>query len=59
MFNISKSLSGQQIVSVLADKLTPVQYKEYKPFMILELSQSNKYLKFKLLNILTIKSLTG
>jgi uncharacterized protein YydD (DUF2326 family) len=43
MFNISQSLSGQQIVSVLADKLSDEQYKKYKPFMILELSQNNKF----------------
>ncbi len=43
MFEISKGLLGQQIVSVLADKFTAEQYKEYKPFMILELSQSNKF----------------
>jgi len=45
MFDISQNLSGQQIVSVLADKLTAEQYKKYKPFMILELSQSNKFFK--------------
>jgi len=45
MFEISQSLSGQQIVSVLADKLSAKQYKKYKPFMILELSQNNKFFK--------------
>jgi hypothetical protein len=45
IFDISQSLSGQQIVSVLADKLTAEQYNEYKPFMILELSQSNRFFK--------------
>lgn len=45
MFDISQSLSGQQIVSVLADKLSDEQYKKYKPFMILELSQENKFFK--------------
>jgi uncharacterized protein YydD (DUF2326 family) len=45
MFDISQNLSGQQIVSVLADKLTAEQYKEYKPFMILELSQANRFFK--------------
>ena len=45
MLDISRDLSGQQIVSVLADKLTVEQYVKYKPFMILELSQGNKFFK--------------
>lgn len=45
MFELSQSLSGQQIVSVLADKLSAKQYAKYKPYMILELSQDNKFFK--------------
>ena len=43
VFDISQSLTGQQIVSVLADKLSPELYKKYKPFMILELHQGSKF----------------
>ncbi|ACJ29944.1 Conserved hypothetical protein [Shewanella piezotolerans WP3] len=43
MFDESIKLSGQQIVSMLSDKLTQEDYQKYKRYIILELSQDNKF----------------
>ncbi|MFM5230584.1 DUF2326 domain-containing protein [Aeromonas media] len=45
MFDESIKLSGQQIVSMLSDKLSPEDYQKYKNHIILELSQDNKFFK--------------
>jgi len=43
MFDESIQLSGQHIVSMLSDKLVEQDYKKYKNYIILELSQDNKF----------------
>ena len=43
MFDESIQLSGQHIVSMLSDKLEEQDYKKYKNYIILELSQDNKF----------------
>lgn len=43
IFNASIKLSGQHIVSMLSDKLSPEDYLKYKDFIILELSEDNKF----------------
>lgn len=45
MFDESIKLSGQQIVSMLSDKLNKDDYLKYKKNIILELSQDNKFFK--------------
>ncbi|RMZ63631.1 DUF2326 domain-containing protein, partial [Vibrio anguillarum] len=45
MFDESIQLSGQHIVSMLSDKLVEQDYTKYKEFIILELSQDNKFFK--------------
>ena len=45
MFDESIKLSGQQIVSMLSDKLVEQDYNKYKNYIILELSQDNKFFK--------------
>lgn len=45
IFNASINLSGQHIVSMLSDKLSPEDYLKYKEFIILELSKDNKFFK--------------
>ena len=45
MFDKSIKLAGQQIVSMLSDKLAEQDYREYKKYIILELSQDNKFFK--------------
>ncbi|MFM4767820.1 DUF2326 domain-containing protein, partial [Aeromonas veronii] len=45
MFDESIKLSGQQIISMLSDKLSPEDYQKYKSNIILELSQDNKFFK--------------
>jgi hypothetical protein len=45
IFNASIKLSGQHIVSMLSDKLSPEDYEKYKEFIILELSEDNKFFK--------------
>ncbi|MFT5296631.1 MAG: hypothetical protein ACI9YH_002651 [Colwellia sp.] len=45
MFDESVKLSGQQIVSMLSDKLLVEDYQKYKDYIILELSQDNKFFK--------------
>lgn len=43
MFLESAKLSGQHILSMLSDKLTDDQYKKYKEYIILELSEDDKF----------------
>lgn len=45
VFDLSINLSGQHIVSMLSDKLNHQDYQKYKPYIILELSQNNKFFK--------------
>lgn len=45
MFEISQRIHGQQIVSMLSDKLSKEQYKKYKPCMILELTKDDKFFR--------------
>ena len=45
VFDESIKLPGQHIVSMLSDKLNHEDYQKYKPHIILELSQSNKFFK--------------
>lgn len=45
MFTISKNINGQQILSMLSDKLSPEQYARYKPYMILELTKDDKFFR--------------
>ncbi|MEQ1977338.1 DUF2326 domain-containing protein [Xenorhabdus sp. SGI240] len=45
MFDESIKLSGQHIVSMLSDKLVQEDYQKYKRYIILELSQDNKFFK--------------
>lgn len=45
VFDLSINLSGQHIVSMLSDKLNHQDYQKYKPNIILELSQNNKFFK--------------
>ncbi|WP_109392939.1 DUF2326 domain-containing protein [Proteus terrae] len=45
VFDESIKLSGQHIVSMLSDKLVQKDYQKYKPYIILELSQDNKFFK--------------
>lgn len=45
LFNESIKLSGQQVVSMLASQLERVDYKMYKEYVVLELSQEDKYFK--------------
>ncbi|MCP4985661.1 MAG: DUF2326 domain-containing protein [Colwellia sp.] len=45
MFELSKALPGQHIVSMLSDKLTDEQYEKYEKYIILELSQDDKFFK--------------
>lgn len=45
MFDKSIKLLGQQIVSMLSDKLVQEDYQKYKRYIILELSQDNKFFK--------------
>ncbi len=43
IFLESSKLSGQHILSMLSDKLTNDQYENYKEYIILELSQDDKF----------------
>ncbi|PHQ56101.1 MAG: hypothetical protein COA30_05165, partial [Sulfurimonas sp.] len=43
LFLESSKLSGQHILSMLSDKLTDDQYKKYKEYIILELSEDDKF----------------
>lgn len=45
MFDESIKLSGQHIVSMLSDKLAQEDYRKYKRYIILELSQDDKFFK--------------
>ena len=45
VFDTSINLPGQHIVSMLSDKLNHQDYQKYKPYIILELSQNNKFFK--------------
>ncbi|MEX6425272.1 DUF2326 domain-containing protein [Providencia manganoxydans] len=45
VFDESIKLSGQHIVSMLSDKIVQKDYEKYKPYIILELSQDNKFFK--------------
>ncbi|EPJ1404281.1 TPA: DUF2326 domain-containing protein [Yersinia enterocolitica] len=45
IFGESIKLSGQHIVSMLSDKLVQEDYQKYKRYIILELSQDNKFFK--------------
>ena len=45
IFNASINLPGQHIVSMLSDKLSTEDYLKYKDFIILELSNDNKFFK--------------
>ncbi|OCJ24567.1 DUF2326 domain-containing protein [Serratia sp. 14-2641] len=45
VFDMSIKLSGQHIVSMLSDKLIQEDYQKYKNYIILELSQDNKFFK--------------
>lgn len=45
IFDESIVLHGQHIVSMLSDKLNHKDYQKYKPHIILELSQNNKFFK--------------
>ncbi|MEX3172933.1 DUF2326 domain-containing protein [Serratia quinivorans] len=45
MFDESIKLSGQHIVSMLSDKLVQEDYQKYKRYIILELSQDDKFFK--------------
>ncbi|EHR8951979.1 DUF2326 domain-containing protein [Escherichia coli] len=45
IFDESIKLSGQHIVSILSDKLVQEDYQKYKRYIILELSQGNKFFK--------------
>ncbi|HGH5996678.1 TPA: DUF2326 domain-containing protein [Morganella morganii] len=45
VFDKSIKLSGQHIVSMLSDKLTSKDYEKYNDYIILELSQDNKFFK--------------
>jgi uncharacterized protein YydD (DUF2326 family) len=47
MFDESIKLSGQQIISMLSDKLEQEDYLKYKKYIIMELSQDNKFFKIK------------
>lgn len=44
-FNVSISLKGQHFVSLLSDKLTIEDYSKYKDYIILELSQEDKFFR--------------
>ena len=39
----SSKLSGQHILSMLSDKLADEQYEQYKEYIILELSEDDKF----------------
>jgi hypothetical protein len=43
IFLESSKLSGQHILSMLSDKLTAEQYTQYKKYIILELSEDDKF----------------
>lgn len=43
IFLESSKLSGQHILSMLSDKLTAEQYNQYKKYIILELSEDDKF----------------
>ncbi len=45
LFDESIKLSGQQILSMLASQLGEVDYRKYKDYIVLELSQEDKYFK--------------
>ncbi len=45
LFDESIKLSGQQIVSMLVSQLEEVDYRKYKDYIVLELSQEDKYFK--------------
>jgi len=45
IFEESIKLSGQHIVSILSDKLVQNDYENYKSYIILELSQDNKFFR--------------
>ncbi|MBK0033918.1 DUF2326 domain-containing protein [Erwinia sp. S43] len=45
MFDESIKLSGQHILSMLSDKLVQEDYQKYKRYIILELSQDDKFFK--------------
>lgn len=45
MFDVSIKLSGQHIVSMLSDKLAQEDYQKYKHYIVLELSQDDKFFK--------------
>ncbi|MDM2838289.1 MULTISPECIES: DUF2326 domain-containing protein [Citrobacter] len=45
IFDESIKLSGQHIVSMLSDKLITEDYQKYTRYIILELSQDNKFFK--------------
>lgn len=45
IFDESIKLSGQHIVSMLSDKLIKEDYQKYNRYIILELSQDNKFFK--------------
>ena len=45
IFDESIKLSGQHIVSMLSDKLIKEDYRKYNRYIILELSQDNKFFK--------------
>lgn len=45
LFDASIKLSGQQIVSMLVSQLEDTDYEKYKDYIVLELSQEDKYFK--------------
>lgn len=45
LFDESIKLSGQHVVSMLASQLEESDYQKYKGYIVLELSQDNKYFK--------------
>ncbi|WP_348981355.1 DUF2326 domain-containing protein [Shewanella sp. DNRA4] len=45
LFDESIKLSGQQVVSMLVSQLEDTDYEKYKDYIVLELSQKDKYFK--------------
>ncbi|HAT8506742.1 TPA: DUF2326 domain-containing protein, partial [Vibrio vulnificus] len=45
LFDESIKLSGQQVVSMLVSQLEDTDYEKYKDYIVLELSQEDKYFK--------------
>lgn len=45
LFDESIKLSGQQVVSMLVSQIEESDYKKYKDYIVLELSQEDKYFK--------------